>query len=210
MFGTAPIQLQGAVAASGTGSVPLLVLSCLVLQAWGRPPSFRALASPHAAHASGRTLQLPSPTPPHPTPPPEPRSSGTFLAKGQDSIVARIEARVSAATHLPVSHAETLQILRCGSGHWAACLLGVTSLAGGVSVAGGVCDYAAGSSCVAALCASAPACPTPLAPASPRSSAQLRAGARIQTSLGHHRCAAGWAVYGYRPSRQFLRQGAKA
>lgn len=46
-------------------------------------------------------------------------SSGTFLPKALDSIVSRIEARVSAATHLPVSHAENLQILRwVGEGGW--------------------------------------------------------------------------------------------
>jgi prolyl 4-hydroxylase len=50
-------------------------------------------------------------------------SSGTFLPKGQDSIVARVESRVSAATHLPVSHAENLQVLRYELGqqyraHW--------------------------------------------------------------------------------------------
>ncbi|KAI7845460.1 hypothetical protein COHA_001010 [Chlorella ohadii] len=50
-------------------------------------------------------------------------SSGTFLSKGLDSIVARIEARVSTATHLPVSHAENLQVLKYELGqeykaHW--------------------------------------------------------------------------------------------
>ncbi|KAL4422743.1 hypothetical protein ABPG75_008940 [Micractinium tetrahymenae] len=39
-------------------------------------------------------------------------SSGTFLAKGADEVVARIERRVATATHLPVSHAENLQVLR--------------------------------------------------------------------------------------------------
>ncbi|KAL4448929.1 hypothetical protein ABPG77_007646 [Micractinium sp. CCAP 211/92] len=39
-------------------------------------------------------------------------SSGTFLAKGSDEVVARIERRVATATHLPVSHAENIQVLR--------------------------------------------------------------------------------------------------
>lgn len=39
-------------------------------------------------------------------------SSGTFLPKAQDAVVAGVEARVAAVTHLPVSHAENLQILK--------------------------------------------------------------------------------------------------
>lgn len=48
-------------------------------------------------------------------------SSGTFLPKGADAVVAGVEARVAAVTHLPVSHAENLQILRCAwRAGWAA------------------------------------------------------------------------------------------
>ncbi|PSC72973.1 putative prolyl 4-hydroxylase 6 [Micractinium conductrix] len=39
-------------------------------------------------------------------------SSGTFLAKGQDELVQRVEARIAEATALPVSHAENLQVLK--------------------------------------------------------------------------------------------------
>lgn len=39
-------------------------------------------------------------------------SSGTFLPKAADAVVAGVEARVAAATHLPDSHAENLQILK--------------------------------------------------------------------------------------------------
>lgn len=61
-----------------------------------------------------RRPALTPPPPPPPQPPQVRTSSGTFLAKGADEVVARIERRVATATHLPVSHAENIQVLRCG------------------------------------------------------------------------------------------------
>ena len=40
------------------------------------------------------------------------RSSGTFLTKRQDSVVAGVEDRIELATHLPFSHSEQLQVLK--------------------------------------------------------------------------------------------------
>lgn len=45
----------------------------------------------------------------HPAPAP---STGMFIAKGHDDVVAAIEARVAAVTHLPVDNQEALQVLR--------------------------------------------------------------------------------------------------
>lgn len=43
-------------------------------------------------------------------------SHGTFLARGQDPIVARIERRIAKATHIPEENGEGMQILRYKDG----------------------------------------------------------------------------------------------
>lgn len=45
-------------------------------------------------------------------------SYGTFLRRYQDPVVTRIENRVAAWTHLPVSHQEDIQVLRYGIGQF--------------------------------------------------------------------------------------------
>ncbi|GMH32459.1 hypothetical protein BSKO_00293 [Bryopsis sp. KO-2023] len=43
-------------------------------------------------------------------------SQGTFLARGMDDVVSRVEERVAQVTMLPVSHQESMQILRYQQG----------------------------------------------------------------------------------------------
>ncbi|CAI5484349.1 unnamed protein product [Closterium sp. Yama58-4] len=43
-------------------------------------------------------------------------SFGTFIDKGADDVIARVERRIEAWTHLPVSHQEALQVLRYNMG----------------------------------------------------------------------------------------------
>ncbi|CAI7847321.1 unnamed protein product [Closterium sp. NIES-53] len=43
-------------------------------------------------------------------------SFGTFIDKGADDVIARVERRIEAWTHLPVSHQEALQVLRYNVG----------------------------------------------------------------------------------------------
>ncbi|MEW5315416.1 MAG: hypothetical protein WDW38_006847 [Sanguina aurantia] len=45
-------------------------------------------------------------------------SYGTFLRRYQDAVVERVENRIAAWTHLPVSHQEDLQLLRYGVGQF--------------------------------------------------------------------------------------------
>jgi len=45
-------------------------------------------------------------------------SYGTFLKRYQDSVVQRVENRVAAWTHIPVTHQEDVQVLRYGIGQF--------------------------------------------------------------------------------------------
>mmetsp|Transcript_24886 Transcript_24886/g.59226 ORF Transcript_24886/g.59226 Transcript_24886/m.59226 type:complete len:230 (+) Transcript_24886:107-796(+) len=43
-------------------------------------------------------------------------SSNTFFSLGEDEVIERIERRIAAVTHIPVSHGEGIQILRYENG----------------------------------------------------------------------------------------------
>ena len=52
------------------------------------------------------------------------RSSGTFLRRLQDDVIAGIESRIAKWSMIPVEHGEGLQLLRYQDGQKCECLQG--------------------------------------------------------------------------------------